>query len=83
MKLRSVFLGKPIHWLPWPFIAGLYMWMDSVHLHVTRFNAFAFVILGIAIAVVAYILLTTRRDEQVTRDPIPQAGGPAGTESED
>jgi hypothetical protein len=83
MKLRSVFLGKPVHWLPWPFIAGLYLWMNSVHLHVTRFNTFAFVILGIAAAVVAYVLFTTRRNELVTRDPIPQEGRPAGIGSED
>jgi hypothetical protein len=83
MKLRSVFLGKPIHWLLWPFIAGLYIGMNSVHLHVTRFNTFAFVILGIAAAVVAYVLLSTRRGEQVTRDPIPPEAGPAGTGSED
>jgi len=82
MKLRGVFLGKPIHWLPWPFIAALYIWMNSVHLHVTRFNSFAFVILGIAAAVVAFVVLTTRRNEQVTREPIPQEGAAAGTGSE-
>jgi hypothetical protein len=49
--------------------------MNSVHLHVTRFNSFAFVILGIAAAAVAFMLLTTRRDEQVTREPIPGDGG--------
>jgi hypothetical protein len=75
MKLRDVFLGKPIHWLPWPCIAGVYIWMNSVHLHVTRFNSFAFVILGIAAAAVAFMLFTTRRDEQVTREPIPGDGG--------
>lgn len=82
MKLRRVFLGKPIHWLPWPCIAGLYIWMNSVHLHVTRFNSFAFVILGIAAAAVAFVVLTTRRGEQVTREPIPQEGGATGTGSE-
>lgn len=78
MKLRTVFLGKPIHWLPWPVIAGLYIGMDSVHLHVTRFNAFAFVLLGAAIAVVAWLRLTTREDEQVTREPIPEEPGAGG-----
>ena len=67
MKLRSVFLGKPIHWLPWPIIAGLFIWMNDLHLHVTQFNTFAFVLLGIAAAVVAYVVFTTGRNEQVTR----------------
>lgn len=83
MKLRSVFLGKPIHWLLWPIIVGLFIWMNSVHLHVTRFNSFAFVLIGIAAVVVAYIVFTTGRNEQVTRDPIPRDAGPVGTESED
>jgi len=78
MKLRSIFLGKPVHWLPWPVIAGLFVWMDSVHLHVTRFNTFALIVLGIAAAVVAYIVFTTRQGEQVTREPIPpEEGAPA------
>jgi hypothetical protein len=75
MKLRTVFLGKPIHWLPWPVIAGLYIGMDAVHLHVTRFNAFAFVLLGVAAAVVAWLRLTTRKGEPVTREPIPEEPG--------
>ncbi len=72
MKPRDVFLGKPIHWLPWPVLALLYIGMDSVHLHVTRFNLFAFVLLGAAIGIVAWLRLTTRRGEAVTREPIPE-----------
>ena len=83
MKLREIFLGKPIHWLPWPIIAVLFIWMNSVHLHVTRFNAFAFVLLAVAAAVVAWVRLTTRRDELVTREPIPEDPGAGGTGSED
>jgi hypothetical protein len=83
MKLHSIFLGKPIHWLPWPIIAVLFIGMNKLHLHVTQFNTFAFVLLGVAAAVVAYVVFTTGRDEQVTREPIPQDGGPVGTESED
>ncbi len=82
MKLRGVFLGKPIHWLPWPIVAGVFIGMDALHLHVTRFNVFAFVLLGIAAAVVAYVVLTTGRDEQVTREPIPPDRDSAGNGSE-
>jgi hypothetical protein len=83
VKLREVFLGKPIHWLPWPIIAVLFVWMDKVHLHVTRFNTFAFVVLGVAIAAVAWVRFTTRSDELVTREPIPEEPGAPGTGSED
>jgi len=83
MKLRNVFLGKPVHWLPWPIIAGLFVWMDSVHLHVTQFNTFAFVILGIAAAVVVFFVSTTRPGEPVTRELIPSEGEQTGAGGDD
>ena len=83
MRLRDVFLGKPIHWLPWPIIAVLFVSMDKVHMHVTQFNSFTFVLLGISAGVVVFFLQTTRRGEQVTREEIPEDGGAQGTGSED
>jgi len=83
VRLRKVFLGKPVHWLPWPILAVLFIWMDKIHLHVTRFNSFSFVLLGFSVAVLAFFLITTRRGEQVTREEIPEAGGVQGTGSED
>jgi len=83
VRLRSVFLGKPIHWLPWPIIAVLYVWMDRVHMHVVRFNTFTFVLLGVSVAVLVFFLIMTRRGEQVTREEIPQEQAAQGTGSED
>jgi len=83
MRLRSLFLGKPIHWLPWPIIAVLFVWMDKVHMHVTEFNGFTFVLLGISAGVLALFLLTTRRGERVTREEIPEQDSAQGTGSED
>ncbi|MEJ2174546.1 MAG: hypothetical protein P8Y76_06455 [bacterium] len=83
MALRKIFLGKPLHWLPWPLLGVLFVWMNKVHLHVTRFNTFTFVLLGLSAGVVAFFLLTTRRGEQVTREPIPELGSAQGTGSED
>lgn len=83
MRLRDVFLGKPIHWLPWPILAVLFVWMNAVHLHVTRFNEFALLLLAAAAGVVALVVLTTRRDEQVTREPIPEEPGAAQPGGED
>lgn len=83
MKLRDIFLGRPIHWLPWPFLALLFIWMNKVHLHVTRFNTFALLLLAVTAALVGFVLLTTRRGDQVTREPIPEEPGAMGTGSED
>jgi 4-hydroxybenzoate polyprenyltransferase len=68
VKLREIFLGKPIHWLPWPLIAALMVWMNSVHFHILRFNMFALALVAVSAAVVAFLLLSSKRDEQITRE---------------
>ena len=83
MKLRQVFLGKPIHWLPWPIIAAIMTWMDSVHFHILRFNFFALALLVIAAAVMTFFLLTSRKDERVTREPFAEGTDVTGTAREE
>lgn len=83
MKLRQVFLGKPVHWIPWVIIAGLMLWMNSVHFHVLHFNFFALALLGVSAAVLALFILSSRGREQLTRDPFPESKDVAGTGSED
>lgn len=70
MRLNEVFLGKPLHWLPWPIIAVALWLMDHVHMHVTEFNTFTFILLGMAAVVVALLVGTSRPGERVTREPI-------------
>jgi len=83
MKLRQIFLGKPVHWIPWVFIAGLMLWMNSAHFHVLHFNFFALTLLGVSAAVLALFILSSRRGEQLTRDPFPESKNVSGTGSED
>lgn len=83
MKLREIFLGKPIHWLPWPIIAALMVWMNSVHFHILRFNLFTLSLLAIAVAVVVFFLVSSRREERLTREPFAEGHDAAGTGSED
>ena len=83
MKLREIFLGKPVHWLPWPIIAVLMVWMNSAHFHILRFNMYALSLLVISAAVVAFILLSSKRGEQITREPFADERDVTGTERED
>jgi hypothetical protein len=83
VKLREIFLGKPIHWVVWPVIAVLMVWMNSVHFHILRLNMFVLALLGIAAALVALFLLTSRRDERITREPFAEGREVAGTATED
>ena len=83
MKLRQIFLGKPIHWLPWPIIAALMLWMDKIHFHILRFNYFALVLLVIAALALAFFLLTSRKGERITREPFADGADVAGTAKEE
>jgi hypothetical protein len=83
MKLGKIFLGKPVHWLPWLILAPLMKWMDATHFHILYFNFFALALLGIAAAVLALFLLSSHSGEQLTRDPFPDGRDVAGTGSED
>ena len=83
MKLREIFLGKPVHWLPWPIIAGIMEWMNSVHFHILRFNFFALALLVIAAAAMAFFLVTSGKDERITREPFAEGGEVAGTAKEE
>lgn len=83
MRLREIFLGKPIHWIPWPIIAGIMAWMNSVHFHVLRFNFFALALLVIAVAVMVFFLVTSGKDERITREPLAEGGDVSGTAKEE
>lgn len=83
MKLRKVFLGKPIHWLPWPIIAGIMAWMNSVHFHILRFNFFALALVAIAAAAMAFFLVTSQKGERITREPFAEGADVAGTAKEE
>jgi hypothetical protein len=83
MKIRDIFLGKPIHWVSWAVIAGLLIWMNKVHFHILHFNFFSLALLGLAAAVMALFLVSSRPDELITRDPYPENKHVEGTGTED
>ena len=83
MKLREIFLGKPVHWLPWPIIAVLMAWMNSVHFHILRFNMYALSLLAISAALVAFIFLSSKPGEQITREPFADQREVTGSGRED
>jgi hypothetical protein len=83
MKLRKVFLGKPLHWVPWPIIVALMYWMDKEHFHILHFNFFALALVLISAAVVALFLLSSEHGDRVTREPFPENSNVEGTARED
>lgn len=71
VTMNKIFLGKLVHWLvllamiPPSVLAGLN------YFHVVQFNIFILVIVLYTVASIVMILRTTKRDELVTREAIP------------
>lgn len=69
--MRDVFLGKPWHWVLLAIVFGLMWATGEAKMHVIRFNPFILSILTGATVVLLLVLKTTKPDEQITRDPLP------------
>jgi hypothetical protein len=75
MKLRELFIGKPIHWVLLVAMAGVLVWLGHAKLHVRFFNQFSFIILGMTAAALLFIIVSYRKGERVTREPLDEDGG--------
>ncbi|MAO55775.1 MAG: hypothetical protein CMM61_08755 [Rhodospirillaceae bacterium] len=69
--MREVFLGKPWHWLMAAVAVALLGLIGYSKMHVIHFNNFVWAVLAIGLVMVVLVLKTTRPDEQITRDPLP------------
>ena len=70
VKLRDFFIGKPLHWAILVAMAGVLIWLGHLKLHVRQFNNFSFAVLGMTAAALLFIVLTYRKGETVTREPL-------------
>lgn len=68
--MRSVFLGRPIHWLLALILVGGGAALGEYRLHVIDFNLFLIVLLAAVVVLLALVLKTSGGDAAVTRDPI-------------
>jgi hypothetical protein len=68
--MSRIFLGKPLHWA---VLVGLVIlgWVTGrARLHVIEFNTFIVGLLAVTVVALLAVLATSRRGEQVTRDPL-------------
>ena len=72
--MKSIFLGRPIHWLfALIVIAGGWQ-LGEMRLHVREFNSFLIILLAATLVLLVLVLSTSREGEAVTRDPVPEPG---------
>ncbi len=67
--MSHIFLGKPIHWLIFAIIMGVLAWLGAGLVQTRDYSFFLFILVALTAGAVAAIMLTTRKGEQVTREP--------------
>lgn len=72
--MRDIFIGKPLHWLATLIIIAVLWGVGVFHLHVTQFNFFILLVLGLAVGALAMVVFGYRRGDRVMRDSIESGG---------
>lgn len=67
--MGRIFLGKPFHWLIFVIIMAVLAWLGFNLVQTRDFKFFLFILVALVAGSVFTIMLTTRKDEQVTREP--------------
>ena len=71
--MRDLFIGKPLHWLIWVVIPPVLFAMGRMYLQVRAFNLFLAVIFLLGTGAVLFVLLSSSKGEQVTREALDDA----------
>ena len=68
--MGRIFLGKPLHWGLIVLLVAIGWIIGDARMHVIWFNLFTVILLVISAVAVAVVLLTSRPEERITRDPL-------------
>ena len=67
--MRRLFLGKPVHWLVLAVVMAVMWWLGANFVQTRDYHLFLIVLFLLTVGAVAAIMVTTRKGEQVTREP--------------
>jgi len=67
--MGHIFLGKPFHWLVFVIILAVLAWLGFNLVQTRDYNFFLLILVSLTAGSVITIMLTTRKGEQVTREP--------------
>ena len=73
--MRDIFIGPLRHWLLFAAALGILWVMGANQFHTSNFKLFLLTLIGLSIALLASIVLTYRRGERITRDPLDDGDG--------
>ena len=67
--MRDIFLGKAIHWLVLVVVMAVLWWLGAKLVQTRDYHLFLGVLFLLIVGAVAAMIVTTRKGEQVTREP--------------
>ena len=68
--MRDIFIGPLRHWLILITTLGTLWMMGANQFHTTNFKLFLICLIGLSIANLTAIVLTYRKGERITREPL-------------
>lgn len=73
--MRALFLGKAVHWLVLAAVMAILWWLGTNLVQTRNYQMFLAVLFLVTAGAVALIIVTTRKGEQVTREPFDDDSG--------
>ena len=73
--MRALFLGKAVHWLVVVVVMAILWWLGTNLVQTRNYNLFLTILFVVTAGAVAVIVVTTRKGEQVTREPFEDDSG--------
>jgi len=68
--MKNIFIGRLRYWLLWVVLFGVLGVVGNTHLHTRDFTTFLAVLVGLVAGCVAVIVLSYRKSERITREPL-------------
>ena len=68
--MRQIFIGPLRHWLVLIVVLGALWIMGTNQFHTSNFRIYLLVLIGLSVGAIAAIVLTYRKGERITREPL-------------
>ncbi len=68
--MKEIFIGRPLHWALWVVILGVLFAVGKAKIHTIDFFTFISILATLSAVSVLTIVLTYRKGERVTREPL-------------